>query len=330
MNAASSRCVDQIATQKLIAEKLSRVHHAPRGALRGAADPDDLAHLPAAGEQEAAWEPGAAAYALPSPVQTPYAENNLIRCRHYPAADALGEVVFVHGLYEDNLQIYNALIAMLHEHGLGVHLLILPYHYERRPAQSAFSGEYFWSADVERSALAYRQAVYDLLQVYRYVRRGAGRPVWIVGFSMGGGVALTLSALAALDGVFAVNPVCNLQDLVWHRPLCATVKADLEAHGVRLEEIQARYRAYDPLERGPGATPVSRIVLAKGLYDGINDPANYDLLIARWGLQQVIDYKAGHLNILRVPKLAADVAACAARSRQAALAAEDIALRGMR
>ena len=332
MNEASSRYVDQIATQKLLTEKLGRVHHAPTIEDAGhMADIGDLASLPLdVGRIATHQEAGTTIYTFPSAIATPYAENNTVRCRYHPAKDPVGEIVLVHGLYEDNLQIYAFLISLLQERGLRVHLLILPYHYERRPAGSAFSGEYFWSADMGRSALAYRQAMGDLFQWYGHLRRQGKRPVWIVGFSMGGGVALTLSSLALLDGVVAVNPVCNLPDLMWHRPLFGPIKADLEAGGVALSDIEARYGALDPLACGPGATPVSRIVLARGLYDEINAPANYDLLAARWGLEQVIDYKAGHLNILRVPKLAADVAGLYERYRQADMVGQGVFRGGVR
>ncbi len=313
MNESSSKYVDQIATQKLIAEKLSRVHHAPR--LMGAANVKGLHRL--AGVPESPIDLAerrngrTIEYTFTSPIRSHHAENDVVYCKSYPVEHALGEVVFVHGLYEDNLKIYGFLIDMLHEQQLGVHLLILPYHYDRKPPASVFSGEYYWSADLERSLLAYEQAVHDLYQLYRYLCRRAQRPVWVVGFSMGGGVALTLASLQVLDGVFAVNPVCNFPHLVWHRPLFSTVKDDLLAGGIQLQDIECIYDGYDPLTIGTSATPEERIVLAKGIYDQINDPANYDMLAAKWHLRHVLTYKAGHLNILRVPKLAGDVASFA-------------------
>jgi pimeloyl-ACP methyl ester carboxylesterase len=320
LNEASSKYVDQIATQKLIAEKLSQVHHAPHASLSSdALGFHDLGGLPWKAEDVAESRSGRVIECtFSSPVKTRYAENDVVYCESHTVQGARGEVVFVHGLYEDNLRIYDLLFAMLNEQGLDVHLLILPYHYERKPKESAFSGEYYWSADLERSVLAYKQAVYDLLQLCRYRRAQSKRPIWVVGFSMGGGVALTLSSLVALDGVFAVNPVCNFPDLVWHRPLFCTVKEDLQAGGVRLQDIVDCYSGYDPLSIGTIETPLDCVVLARGLYDQINDPANYDLLAEKWRLRHVMTYKAGHLNILRVPKLAGDIAAfCLGDSCQA-------------
>jgi pimeloyl-ACP methyl ester carboxylesterase len=140
-----------------------------------------------------------------------------------------------------------------------------------------------------------------------YLRARFGSPVGVIGFSMGGGIALTLAGRTQLDGVFAINPVCNISELVWTSPLFSTVRRDLEEQGITLEDVRATFAGFEPLEGTGAPTEVVRIRLGRSLYDQINDPANYDLLIARRGIINVMTYKAGHLNVLRVPKLAADV-----------------------
>jgi len=242
-----------------------------------------------------------------SPIQTRYVENNLVKGRCFCAKESVGEIVFVHGLYEDNMDIYKFFISMLNEQGMNVHLMVLPFHYERTPKESAFSGEYFWSADVYRSALAFKQAVYDLAQFYTYVKNKAGRPAWIVGFSMGGGIGLSLVSLIPIDGIFVINPVCNITELMWHSALFSTIKNDLEANGLTFEYIQNMYSLYEPLNISEIKISRDKVVMAKSLYDQINDPRNYDLFNQKWGLKHELSYKAGHLNILRVPKLAIDI-----------------------
>lgn len=242
-----------------------------------------------------------------SSIDTRYVENKLVKGRCFCAKESVGEIVFVHGLYEDNMEIYKFFISMLNEQGINVHLMVLPYHYERTPKQSAFSGEFFWSADVYRSALAFKQAVYDLAQFYTYVKTKTGRPVWIVGFSMGGGIGLSLVSLIPVNGIFVINPVCNITELMWHSALFSTIKNDLEANGLTVEYIQNMYSLYEPLNIKEIKISKDKVVMAKGLYDQINDPRNYDLFNQKWGLKHALSYNAGHLNILRVPKLAADI-----------------------
>lgn len=309
MDEASSKYVDQIATQRLINDKLKLVHHSPDHSMTSidtsfrdfkniSLQPDNVIERQNEKYTEISFQ---------SSIDTRYVENNLVKGRCFCAKESVGEIVFVHGLYEDNMDIYKFFISMLNEQGMNVHLMVLPYHYERTSKESAFSGEYFWSADVYRSALAFKQAVYDLAQFYTYVKTKAGRPVWIVGFSMGGGIGLSLVSLIPVDGIFVINPVCNITELMWHSALFSTIKSDLKANGLTFEHIKDMYSLYEPLNIKDIKISKEKVVLAKGLYDQINDPRNYDLFNQRWELKHELSYKAGHLNILRVPKLAADI-----------------------
>jgi pimeloyl-ACP methyl ester carboxylesterase len=318
MNEASSKYVDQIATEKLILEKLSLVHHTPGS--NGLAFDINLNGV----DQQPVQSAGlverlngmSGEITFPSAIQTEYAENNLVRCKYWFSGAPQRDLIFVHGLYEDNLEIYRSLISLLNEQGINVYLLILPYHYGRKPQASLFSGEYFWSGNIQRSVQAYLQAVYDLYQLYSVVSQRSGRPVWIAGFSMGGGVLLTLATKAALQGIFAINPVCNLIQLVWTSALFAGIRRDLEESGWTFDKAKAAFSGFEPLCADPLQAGEEKVILACSLYDQINDPGNYDLLIHKWGLKNILKYKAGHLNVLRVPRLAADIAQFCMESRQ--------------
>ncbi len=313
MNEASSKYVDRIATEKLINEKLSLVHHTPKGMHEDAdASFDDFSDLvvqdlPA---DQAVLEQKEM-LVIPSWVHTGYVENDMIRCHRYPCEKPAGELIFLHGLYEDNLEIYNFFFHLLNEGGYSVTLMQLPYHYERKPAVSSFSGEYFWSADLGRSALAYKQAVYDAYRLYRMIQTITGKRACLVGFSMGGGIGLTLASLYPLAGLFVINPVCNISKLTWNSSLFSPIRHDLETYGIHFEALKERYQPYEPLGAPKITTNQERISLAISLYDQINDLENYELLARSWKIPTVHPYKAGHLNILRVPRLAEDVIAFA-------------------
>lgn len=312
MNEASSKYVDQLSVEKLLNEKLRGVSHAPVG-WGSATDPfADFQTLPPCPSQVVAtnvrtrrgidveWE-------FDSAVRSPYDENNRVRCRVRKAPRSRASVVLVHGLFEDNLEIYDFLLSALGERGCDVYSLILPYHYHRKPVESVFSGEYFWSADLVRSAAAFKQAVYDLRQLTGYVASTSPLPLGVAGFSMGAGVALALAARLPLDGVFALNPVCNMSDLVWDSALFSTVRRDLEAAGLGLADAQTAYAPFEPLAARSPATPSARIAIGRSKWDQINDPRNYERLIRAWNIERVYDYHAGHLNVLRVPRLAGDL-----------------------
>jgi pimeloyl-ACP methyl ester carboxylesterase len=305
MNEASSKYVDQIAVEKLIGEKLRHVHHLP-GSLDRCDEDREWNAL--SGVIPAVASRGDSEISFMSGLPSGDPENDCVKVLVRPAAKQVAEVVFVHGLFEDNLKIYDTLLCELVRRGLGVYFMMLPYHYDRAPEQSRFSGEYFWSGDLLRSIRAYHQALQDLHDLHQYLRRRSGRPVGIVGFSMGGGVALTLAARAPLESVFAINPVCNMGDLIWKSPLFATILQDLQAGGVGYDDLRRRLAHLDPLFAGEFRTGRDRVVLGRSLFDQINEPGHYDLLAAKWHPARVRSYRAGHLNVLRAPRLAADIA----------------------
>jgi hypothetical protein len=68
------------------------------------------------------------------------------------------------------------------------------------------------------------------------------------------------------------------------------------------------YTAFDPTHATERALSASKILMIRARYDLITSSLQYDSLVDRWGLTNVLDYKAGHLNTLRVPRLADDIA----------------------
>ncbi len=279
MDEASSRFVDRIAVERLLTEKLARVSHRP--ALR-----DDL--TPAA---------------LPRPAA------DRVQLVSYPAERPRATVLFAHGLYESQRDLYNFLFSGLRRHGYSVELYTLPYHYERKPAASLFSGEYFFSADLVRTRLAFLQAADELRGCLRTLRRDRGHPVYLAGFSMGGAIALlAAAALPALEGACVVNPPANFPALIWSSPLCSTIRADLERAGADQGDVATWLRDIDPLHVRADGVDRGRVLMVQALYDLVTAQAQYDELASAWRLEHRAVYPAGHLNTLRVPRLADDVA----------------------
>ncbi|MDX1701044.1 MAG: hypothetical protein R3250_10520, partial [Melioribacteraceae bacterium] len=191
--------------------------------------------------------------------------------------------------------------------GINVYLLMLPFHYDRKPSNSLFSGEYFWSGDIDRSVLAFKQSLYDLYALYKFIKSKSDLKLIISGFSMGGGITLTLACTVQLEGVFVINPVSNITSLVWNSKLFSPVKKDFESSGLNYNSVKSRFQEFEPLDREHLSTPLNNIAIGSSIYDQINDPENYELLINKWHMDNVLKYKAGHLNILRVPKLSNDI-----------------------
>jgi hypothetical protein len=309
MDENSSKYVDQLVINKLLDEKLSKVHH------KLEENHDELysdlyADFSTIKPNSEIISKDNQYIRIESPVECSHEENrvNTITIKEVPGASA--SIVFLHGLFEDNREIYNFLFSGINKAGLNVYSMTLPFHYERKPYKSQFSGEYFWSANIQRSRRAFRQAVYELYQFYNTVRLINNHDVYICAFSMGGGVALSLASLYKdISRLFVINPVCSLTEIVWDSPLCRTIKNDLVNQEFLMDQLKQVCSVFEPASVKSIAIDTNRICLGYSIYDQITSIEQYKGLISTWNLKNTIDYRAGHLNVLRVPRLANDICA---------------------
>lgn len=313
MNESSSKFVDQFALEKLLNEKLSKVHHSPVHSFFNE-DKSFFTGFENVGFDAVALTINQADLShqlikIPSFIEGPYTENNNIYLHFHPTAEARGNILLVHGLFDDNLINYNFLIQLLKEAGFNVFIFILPYHYERKPAVSLFSGEFFWSGDLYRSQHAAKQAIFDLKTAVGLVSHLAQLPTIIAGFSMGGCVSLRYFLLEnRVAGLFLINPVTRLSQLIWESPLLHTVQNDLETAGYDINQAQTYFQMLDPIKNFNPSLATKQIAIGYSIYDQIIEGWTYQHFIAKFGLENVFSYHAGHLNILRVPKLSNDIA----------------------
>jgi pimeloyl-ACP methyl ester carboxylesterase len=276
MDEASSRFVDRLAVDKLL-EKLSKVHHRQPKPL-----PDALA---------------------------PVCESEGLRLRSFPASEARATILFAHGLFEDQSEMYGFLFSGLNRLGYAIELYGLPYHYGRKPADSQFSGELFFSGNLYRTRQAFLQASLEMSEAYRRLRREGERPVFLAGFSMGGTIALqTAVRLGDVPAVCMINPPAGLADLIWTSPLCQTIRADIEADNLDHAAVAAYFRDIDPLFSGVGAVDRERVLMIQALYDLVTRQEQYEAFAEAWQFPHRHKYNAGHLNTLRVPRMAEDMA----------------------
>lgn len=279
MDEASSRFVDRIAVEKLLTEKLARVTHRPALPVR------------------------------PASAETCRRPAEHVRLRSYPAESPRGTVLFVHGLFEEQREIYGFLFSGLRRRGYSVELHCLPYHYERKPDESLFSGEFFFSANLARTRDAFLQAVDEVGACLEHLRRTRGHPVFLAGFSMGAAITLLLTAsLESIDGACVINPPADFPELIWRSPLCSTIRADLERAGAGRIDVAAAFFGIDPLHVRADAVDVRRVLMVQALYDLVTAQDQYEALAGAWRFRHRVRYPAGHLNTLRVPRLADDVA----------------------
>ncbi|MBN2737373.1 MAG: hypothetical protein JXR70_10370 [Spirochaetales bacterium] len=309
MDQSSSIYVDQIVIKKLIEDKLSKVHHFSELSYNELKRPV-YQNFFTIEKTTDLYQVDDSRFYFNSPLIDQFEENNKCYVNYYTnESNTLTDkasIIFLHGLYDDNRDIYQFLFKNLMT-DYHIYLMTLPYHFERKPKSSLFGGEYFWSAKLERSMFAFEQGIYELKQMYYTVKKQTKQPVYIAAFSMGAGIAQGFATLDhQFDGMFLINPVCSLSEIVLDSELCKTVKADLLNSSITIEQVLDIYSQFDPYHRNT-TDQQRKMGLGYGLYDQITSPAQYEELTNIWHFQKIIKYKSGHLNILRVPRLAKDI-----------------------
>ena len=242
-----------------------------------------------------------------SQVTTPYLENNHVNINVFETNDAKGNILLTHGLFIDSIEVFYNLIKPLCSKGFNVFFFKLPYHFERRPSASLLSGEYFMSGDLTRTKLALLQAVDDLMITYSLVTKLYRKNTFFLGYSVGSVISLVSSILFKAKKTFLINPLHSISYSIWHSKLCSKIKEDIISQNISSNDFSELFHDFDVKKVKEYVEEYPKIGLARSIYDQIVDRIDSDQLIDEFNIKTVLEYKAGHVNSLRMPRLANDV-----------------------
>lgn len=169
---------------------------------------------------------------FPSNLTTPYAANNLVHARFYPAsqterAGRPDKAVIVSPQWNADEASHVALCTTLNRFGISALRLSLPYHDWRRPAELQ-RADYLISANIGRTIQAVRQAVHDIRRAADWLFLQGFQRVGVMGSSIGSCVSwlsfIHDERLAA--GVF--NMVSSyFGDVVWRAVTTSHIQQSL-------------------------------------------------------------------------------------------------------
>jgi len=313
MNETSSKFVDSFATEKLLNEKLSKVSHSPLNSLfkDDTISFEDIGNLSfdKSNVEELMSKEGITAFSMPSYCSSNrYIENDRVYFYYYPAANPKCNMLLLHGLFDDNMANYMYFIKQLNTLNVNVFFMLLPYHFERKPCHSSFSGEYFFSADIYRTCNAIAQTMYDIEASYMFIKSLNSLETVLTGFSMGGCMAYKYFVLKKQTvKTFLFNPVTEISTLVLDNPLLTTIGRDIINSGFDIDEYTKMIQKLDPCHSIDYQIDNNMIAVAYSIYDQIISENKYKTFIKKTGITSVTVYSAGHLNVLRVPRLAVDI-----------------------
>ncbi|PEP88912.1 alpha/beta hydrolase [Bacillus toyonensis] len=208
-------------------------------------------------------------------------------------------VIFVHGWRMDsNERVKNIFHHQMKDLGWNMYYFTLPYHFEREPENSLYSGEYMVSANIERTVQASRQAVVDLRVLIHWIKANKSGPVILIGISLGGFVtnltALVEPEIDVLASIFYAN---RLSYSIWNTNPGKFIREDLEHHGVTYNDLINHWKITEPSQAVPKIKK-ENILLISGKHDLYVHSEDTDYLWQSWERPTRYIYNCGHAGIV--------------------------------
>jgi hypothetical protein len=187
-----------------------------------------------------------------SPERTPYAENDLVNARWYPA-DArkqLGkpkQAIVVMPQWNADAFSHNALCSLFNRFGISALRLSKPYHDIRRPSELERS-DYAVSANIGRTLSATRQAVVDIRCCLDWLESQGYEQFGVLGTSLGSCYGFLASAHDKRLRVNAFNHAsAAVGDVVWAGQSTRHIRQGLEEAGLTQDRVRALWAGVSPL-----------------------------------------------------------------------------------
>jgi hypothetical protein len=186
-----------------------------------------------------------------SPERTPYAENDLVNARWFPA-DPVKQVgkpkqaMIVMPQWNADAFSHNALCKLFNRFGISALRLSKPYHDIRRPAELERS-DYAVSANIGRTLSAVRQAVVDIRCCLDWLESQGYEQFGVLGTSLGSAYGFLASSHDARLKVNAFNHAsAAVGDVVWAGQSTRHIRQALEEAGLTQERVRALWAGASP------------------------------------------------------------------------------------
>ncbi|MFC0559431.1 alpha/beta hydrolase family protein [Halalkalibacter alkalisediminis] len=221
-------------------------------------------------------------------------------------------LIFVHGWRQDSFERMRNIFhdRLKSETDGNLYYFTLPYHFQRKPVESLFSGEYMISADVSRTLQAVQQAVVDLRAFIHWIKTHKKGPVILIGLSLGGFITnLTATLEPKIDALVSIFYSNRLSYSIWKTNPGIYIRADLEQHGVTYEDLVNYWQITEPSLSRPKVNK-ENILLISAKHDQYVDIEDANYLWESWERPTRYLYNCGHAGIvLKRRKIAEDTLA---------------------
>ena len=239
-----------------------------------------------------------------TPTPGPVEENNLARCRFYPARNSNSAVIVV-PQWNAGRESHAGLCRLLANLGINAVRMTQPYH-EERNLPGAERADYMLSPNIGRTLNATRQSVLEVRQVFNWLKKNGFDEIGIIGTSLGSCVAYLsfVHEPRFVTGVFN-HAASFFSDIVWHGMATRFVRAGLEGN-VTSRELKKCWAPLDPWNYvGYLKNKYRPHLLITGAYDLTFLPRYYKIILAKYRKQKIpnrsIVLPCGHYTLEKFP-----------------------------
>ena len=218
-------------------------------------------------------------------------------------------IIFIHGWRADNLnRLGKVFLDSFIKRSYNIYNYVLPFHMERSPDTSLYSGEYFVSSDVRRTLKSEQQAVSDIRALIGYIKAQKGGKIIIIGLSLGAVTSNLLSEVEQnIDVLISLFYANDLSFTIFKTEAGKYIKKDFLKNNFSYSLLKKSWNIINPSRRKP-IIDLHKILLISGKYDKYVINKDTDTLWKNWGKPERYVYSCGHSGIvLSKSKIKSDV-----------------------
>lgn len=226
-------------------------------------------------------------------------KNAIFHYRKNLVADNNINIIFVHGWRADNLdRLGKVFLDSFIERNYNIYNYVLPFHMERSPDTSLYSGEHFVSADVSRTLKSEQQSVSDIRALISYIKAEKTGKIIIIGLSLGGITTNLLSEVEEnIDVLVSLFYANDLSYTIFETEAGKYIKKDFIKNNFSYSLLKKSWEVINPSLRKP-VMDLNKILLISGKYDKYVIDKDTDTLWKNWDKPKRYMYSCGHSGIV--------------------------------
>ena len=208
-------------------------------------------------------------------------------------------IIFVHGWRAYNLdRLDKVFLNSFIERNYNIYNYVLPFHMERSPDTSLYSGEYFVSTDVSRTLKSEQQSISDIRALISYIKAEKKGKIIIIGLSLGGITTNLLGEVEEnIDVLISLFYANDLSYTIFETEAGKLIKKDFLKNNFSYSLLKESWEVINPSLRKP-IIDVNKILLVSGKYDKYVIDKDTDTLWKNWGKPKRYIYGCGHSGIV--------------------------------